>query len=138
MPDILDDQLFNQSEEPLILIKSDSPYFTIVKYNEVYQIVSRTVGMDLTGKSMHEIYKWNSDNEDSALLIHDLLNETIAKKETITLPAVQYDLPALPGGQVQASWWQAVYEPILAEDGSVEYILCITRDITAQMLAKEE
>ncbi|RYE29632.1 MAG: hypothetical protein EOP42_13940 [Sphingobacteriaceae bacterium] len=133
---MLDDELFRQSAEPLILLKTDSPYFTIVKYNEVFQIVSRTVGMDLTGKSMPEIHKWNSDNEDSALLIHDLLNEVITKKETVTLPAVRYDLPALPGEQVQPSWWQAVYEPVLAADGSVEYILCITRDITAQMIAE--
>lgn len=138
MTNIFDDQLFNTSTEPLILVRPDSPYFTIVKYNDVFQEVSQTTGMDIIGKSMTEIHKWNSNNEESALLIHDLLNETIAKKQTVTLPAVRYDLPAKPGEQIQPSWWQAVYEPILGEDGSVEFILCTTRSITEQVPAEEK
>lgn len=90
-------------------------------------------GTDIIGKSMTELYAWNSENEESALLIHDLLNEAITKKEIITLPAVRYDLPPEAGKELEASWWQAIYEPILDNDGKVEFLLCITRNITAQM-----
>ncbi|MGI4729348.1 MAG: PAS domain-containing protein [Janthinobacterium lividum] len=134
MHNFSENNLVDQSSpEPLVLIKPDSPYFTIVNFNDAFIAVSQLQDIDIIGKSITELHKWNSDNEESALLIHDLLNEVILKKEIITLPAVRYDLTALPGEQVQASWWQAIYEPFLAEDGSVEFILCITRNITAQM-----
>ena len=137
MSELLEDHLFNQSTEPLILIKPDSPYFTIVKYNAAFEAVSRTAEMDITGKSVTEIYKWNSKNEDSALLIHDMLNEAITKKETVHLPAVQYDLTDEKGNIIQPSWWQAIYEPIFSADGEVEFILCTTRNITDKMPGKK-
>lgn len=121
------------SVEPLILLKPDSPYFTIVDYNDAFSEVSHTTGIDITGKSMPEIHKWNSENEESALLIHDLLNEVISKKVVITLPAVRYDLPQEDDKQPEASWWQAVYKPILDAKGKLEFILCSTVNITWQI-----
>lgn len=130
----LEDNLVDQSSpEPLVLIKTDSPYFTVVQYNSAFSKVSRTTDMDIIGKSIMELHNWNSNNEESALLIYDLLIEAITKKETITLPAVRYDLPAEGTGEPETEWWQAIYKPILAADDSVEFLLCITRNITQQM-----
>ncbi len=122
------------SAEPLILLKPDSPYFTVVDYNDAFSAVSHTTGTDLRGKSMPEIHKWDSNNEDSALLIHDLLNEVISKKEMIVLPAVRYDLPAEYGKEPEPSWWQAVYKPILGNNGSLDFILCTTKNITKEVI----
>ena len=126
------------SAEPLVLLKPDSPYFTIVDYNDAFSQVSRTAGLDIIGKSMPELHKWNSDNEESALLIHDLLNEVISKKETITIPAVRYDLPAEDGQKPKASWWQAVYQPVFGENRNVRFILCTTKNITGQMTDQQQ
>lgn len=129
-----DNTAFLNSNDALVLIKADSPYFTIVEFNKSFRIACRTEGTDITGKSMTELHSWNDANEESALTIHDALNQAISSKEVVKLPAVRYDLPREVGTGTEPCWWQASYEPILSADGKVEYLLCAIRNITEEMM----
>ncbi|RYE36174.1 MAG: hypothetical protein EOP42_04285 [Sphingobacteriaceae bacterium] len=126
------------SSEPLVLIKTDSPYFTIIDHNQAFADISRTNGVDILGKSIVELHKWDSSNEESTLLIYDSLHKVIAEKQTVKLPAIRFDMFTDDLQELQTNWWQTEYQPVLAADGNVEYILCAIKNITQQMQEASE
>ena len=124
---------FLNSNDALVLIKADSPYFTIVEFNKSFRKACRIEGIDIIGKSITELQSWNNANEESALSIHDALNQAILSKEAVRLPVVRYDMPHEVGTGTEPCWWQASYEPILNADGQVEHLFCTIRNITKEM-----
>lgn len=123
-------QLCNELDEPRVVIKAQSPRFEVVVCNSQFVHVSQTHGQELSGKSMAEVHAWDNANEEGAIQIYDAVTKAIQTKTTVHLPAVRYDLTA-EDGTVMLSWWQAAYEPLLNPDGTVEYLLCTTHNITA-------
>lgn len=129
--------LFDQSPEPRIVVKADSPRFTVLACNRQYKIVSNTVGKDIINKSMGEIYSLSETNSDGHAIVYKALNETITSKGVVKLDAVRYDIPGADGGKIEPSWWQAAYTPVKGPDNEVAYIMCTTYNITEQVINNE-
>lgn len=129
--------VFNQLPEPRIIIKADSPRFTIVAHNDRYQTVSNTAGKDIIGKSIWEIHKLINENSEGDIIIENALNKAIESNEVVKLSAVRYDLPSMDGLKTEQSWWQAEYIPISGTQGRVEYLICTTYNITEQVIGRE-
>src|SRR3954468_10894211 len=129
--------LFNYLTEPRIVVKTDSPRFTIVACNEQYKIVSNTVGKDLVGKGIKEIYQSDSAISNEDILIRDALNKAAINNEIVRLAAVRYDIPGTDSNTKEQSWWQTEYVPIAGENGKAEYLMCTIHNITEEILGKE-
>lgn len=123
-------QVCDKLDEPRVIIKAQSPRFEIVAYNNHFVQISQTQGQELIGESMAEIHSWNNGNEEGAIQIYDCLITAIQTKTIVRLPSVRYDLTD-KDGKITPTWWQAAYEPLLNSDGTVEYLLCTTHNITA-------
>jgi PAS domain S-box-containing protein len=129
--------LFDQLPEPRIVVKADSPRFTIIACNHQYKLVSNTLDKDIINKSMGEIYSLTAANPDGDAIVHKALNETITSKAVVKLDAIRYDIPNADGSRIEQSWWQAEYVPVMGADQQVEYVMCTTYNITEKIVNKE-
>ncbi len=137
LPENLFQILFNHLTEPLVVVKADTPNFTVIACNEQYRMVSNTVGKEIIGKSIREMYGSDNANASDDLMIQNALNQTIATKEMVKLAAVRYDIPNADNSKTEQSWWQAEYIPINGTNGGVEYIMATTHNITGQIIGRK-
>jgi two-component system sensor histidine kinase VicK len=129
--------IFNSLTEPRIVVKADSPDFTIVACNSAYHKVSNTVGQDIINKKMGDLHQLNRDNINSDLIIRNALHKAISEKTVVKLNAVRYDIPQLDSSIIDVAWWQAEYVPILGNDGCVDFLMCTIHNITEQVINQE-
>lgn len=132
---ILKDPLFNilfNLTSPRILLKADVPVFTILHHNAQHKEVTNTVGRNLVGKSIWEVF----DPEQSAggaKVISEALMQAVDSREKVELPMVRYDILAADGKNTQPKWWQIEIIPTIAPDGEVCSLLINSNDVTAKV-----
>ncbi len=129
--------LFNHLTEPRIVVKTDAPRFTIVACNEQYKIISNTIGKDLVGKGINEIYQSDNSSTNNDNIISDALIKAATNNEVVKLAAVRYDIPAAQGNNMEENWWQTEYVPIPGTDSKAEYLLCTIHNITKEVLSEQ-
>ncbi|QJD95861.1 PAS domain S-box protein [Mucilaginibacter robiniae] len=135
--DTLFQMLFNHLSEPRIVIKADAPRYTIVACNELYKMVSNTVGQDLIGKGIKDLTDSSRSSKESEAVIQQAIERAIRNNEVVKLAAVRYDMPSANGQATEAAWWQTEYVPIVGADGHVQYLMCTTHNITHHILINE-
>ncbi|WP_198170185.1 PAS domain S-box protein [Mucilaginibacter arboris] len=129
--------LFNHLAEPHVVVKADSPRFTVVACNKQYKAVSNTLNKDIIGMGIKEISDLKNANYEGDSIIEKALNKAIETRQVVKLAAVRYDIPSADGLQMQQSWWQTEYIPVLGQNGKAEYLLCTIHNITEQVTSKK-
>lgn len=131
------ENIFYLITEPLVVVKADAPSFTIIACNEAYKKVSNTTGRDIIGKSVRKVYEDIDSNSHADGTIQAALEKAINSKAVVKLEAVRYDILSPASNEIEQAWWQAEYVPITGAAGTIEYLLCTTRNITHQVTGKE-
>ncbi len=128
--------VFNKSSAPSVILKADAPHFTILFNNDQHKIATNTVGQDITGKGILEMF--NPEDEGRQTEYNVLLKglyRALQENGTIKLPVLRYDILADDGINFKPSWWQVEIMPISA-NGEVEYLMITSYDKTQQQLTR--
>jgi PAS domain S-box-containing protein len=115
--------LFEHAQDPLFLIDVGES-FTVERVNPAYEENTDLSAESIRGKTLHEIF------EDSGADMEAKYNECVEKREPLS-----YDEHLRIGGE--STHWETKIAPVVL-DGTVEYIVGSTRDITAQRERERE
>ena len=125
-------KIFNLGPAAYILVKADSPFFTICDVNEPYLKITHTQREEIIGRGLFEIFPGNieeSGGENFDFLRESLL-KVLATMQTDKMSVHRYDLEDKVHGGVIQRYWTAINTPILDKNGAVEYIIHSPLDVT--------
>ncbi|WP_256010358.1 ATP-binding protein [Desertivirga xinjiangensis] len=129
------------SAPPTIVLKPDTPSFTIIYGNPAYLKVTGTNPGDIVGLGLFEAFPENPDDLEtgSVQALKNSLIECVLKKSETSLPTQRYDIPVRGTNSFETRYWRAFNNPVIDADGNIKYIIHTTVDITdAFELARKE
>jgi PAS domain S-box-containing protein len=125
--------LFNQTETPLCVVKADPPRFTIVTVNESFKRNTVTDTTGIVGKEVFEVYRpYDEQSAKQFELLRTALFDCLISKRSIRLPIISFDIVNAGNKVTIKTYWQFEINPVLGLDEHVEYIMCVTRNVTEQ------
>ncbi|MBC6612797.1 PAS domain-containing protein [Hymenobacter sp. BT507] len=122
-------KLFHALPDNFMLMAPDEEA-TVLDNTDSHEAVSLKKRNQVVGKPLFDAYPAASQNEASILA--DSLAHVREHRAPHTMPLIRYDLerPAEQGGGFEERYWQATHYPILDEQGSLQYVLQKTEDVT--------
>jgi signal transduction histidine kinase len=129
--------IFRASPTPYLLL---DPKFKIVAVNDAYLRATMTSREQLLGRSIFAAFPDNP-NDPHATGVQNLrasLKRAIATGAPDIMPVQKYDIPRPEGsaGEFEERYWSPINTPILADDGTLLYLLHRVEDVT--MLLKRD
>ena len=115
-----DSQIVDCLPLPIMVVKANTPIFTITRVNTRYIETVNKTAEELVGKSLFEVYPNINHNLDNLI---EIAEKVIRTKTTQLAPVLKYDLNG------EERYWSLEYVP-LVKDGVVESIIQYTQDIT--------
>ncbi|WP_113652917.1 ATP-binding protein [Pedobacter namyangjuensis] len=128
--------LFN-TEVPRIILKADTPTYTILEYNQAFVATTYAEQKDIKGKSIWDVYHTNLDSQDGVNTLAQSLEEASTTKSTVLTPVFRYDLPSATDDMI-VSWWQLEIIPVKAVHTDDFFLLITTKNVTDNVLAKQK
>lgn len=122
--------IFEQLPEPRILLRTDSPVFTIVFTNASHKRATNT--SDVTGKSLWEVFDPNALGGDGPAIIKEALDTVIHTSRPMKIPGFLYSRTDEQGNITEQNWWELEYSPVLCPAGTVIYILGTAYNVTRE------
>lgn len=130
-------QLFFEKSLNSLIIKADSPYFTILAVSNQYLALVHRQRSALLGKSLFEIFPGSAGSAKKFSVVNSF-KRVIELKAADELPVFEYEI-FMPGtGRMETQYWSNLNEPILDKQGDVGYIINTTNNITQQVLETTE
>lgn len=117
-----------------LLIKADSPCFTIMDASESYlQMVDKSKA-ELEGRGVFEAFPPNPNRPQDSIFLKASFEEVIATKKTSMLPVQRYDVQD-EEDYFTSRYWRIVNSPVLDQQDNVAYIINTVEDITNEIKA---
>ncbi len=131
--------LFHQSASPVSVVKANSPEFTVVAVNNLYKSTSQIPVEEIIGKPTFEVYKpWDEGSAEQFLRLRNGMEEVVAKRQPVELPILVFDSPSVEGQPSQRSWWQITVAPITDSSGELQFLKCMTLNVSERERVKIE
>ncbi|PTQ92953.1 PAS domain S-box-containing protein [Mucilaginibacter yixingensis] len=126
--------LFNAYPIPAILLKADHPTYTIVAANDAYFAFTNSSKEEIIGYSLIGFLEAYLEDADKLLpgLQNVLLNKKAHKQ-----PAVKYNFRTPHTNEVVVKYLEVFSNPLLGDDGEVEFILRTISDVTELVEAQQ-
>jgi PAS domain S-box-containing protein len=138
--DLQNDSLFKalfDTPVPRVILKADVPDFTIIEYNQAYELATHNVGRDIRGMSLWEVYAPEQAIGEGAAVLPDALNRAVINRETVYMPPFHYDIPSAVPGKMETSWWELEIVYIPATEKDEAYLLTTTYNITEKIIFRQ-
>jgi PAS domain S-box-containing protein len=138
--DLQNDSLFKalfDTPVPRVILKADVPDFTIIEYNQAYELATHNVGRDIRGKSLWEVYAPEQAVGEGVTVLPDALNRAVINRETVYMPPFHYDIPSAVPGKMETSWWELEIVYIPATEKDEAYLLTTTYNITEKIIFRQ-
>lgn len=123
---------------PCLLLKPENSGFTIVDANQVLLELSDLDLEDILGKDIQEAFpiKPEQVNQISPNGIESF-RRVVETLKPHKMDCLRYDVPVKGTNSFLEKYWSMENSPILNENGELEYVLHVGRDITAQVLSEK-
>ncbi|NUO47699.1 MAG: response regulator, partial [Polyangiaceae bacterium] len=133
--------LFEAAPGLYLVLRPNSPTFTIVAVSDAYVRATMTKRDEILGRGIFEIFPDNPA-DPRATGVHNLAAslECVVRDRTTNAMAVQkYDIrrPPEEGGGFEERWWSPVNSPVFGEDGELAYIIHRVEDVTEFVRLKQ-
>ncbi|HVS94381.1 MAG TPA: ATP-binding protein [Mucilaginibacter sp.] len=128
--------LFEKSPGSL-LVKADTPCFTIAAVSDAYLQITSAKREDLVGKSFFEVFPENNDSPDDPYTARKVFSQVQRTGEKLDVPVYRYDVFDPSTSRHEERYWSCSNIPITTRTGEVEYILNTVVDITGEVKAKQ-
>lgn len=123
---------FYKAGPPILVLRPDPPYFTIIEANDAYLKVTSTTIKDLVGRPILTAFPENPNDpaaRNTEVFYNSLLT-VLETKEQHLLNMLKYDIPIRGTDQYEVKYWMATNFPVLDDQGNVAYIVHTTVDVT--------
>ncbi|MBB2151336.1 ATP-binding protein [Pedobacter gandavensis] len=132
---------FYKAGPPILVLKPDPPYFTIIEANDAYLKVTSTTLKDLLGRPILTAFPQNPNDaasKNTAVFYNSLLTVMETKQQHV-LNILKYDIPIRGTDQFEVKYWMVTNFPVLDDQGNVAYIVHTNVDVTSTYeLVKKE
>jgi len=125
--------IFNNAA-PRIILEANAPDFSILDYNQEFEIATHITNRDVRGLKIIEAFPIDDNKQDGKILINGLIS-SLKTKQIISLSPFQYDVPSADLKSTELSWWQSEILPVTDND-EVQFLLVTTNNITEKILGK--
>lgn len=122
----------------LYLILTPDPNYTIVTVSDAYLRATMTTREGIVGRGLFDVFPDNPQ-DPRATGVKNLaasLQHVLTYREPHTMAVQKYDIRR-PSGEFEERHWSPVNSPVLADDGSVAYIVHRVEDVTEFALLKQ-
>ena len=125
--------IFYKSHVAHLILRADSPLFTIIDVNDAYLDITNSTRETLIGKSIFVGFPENPTDRNTKNIekTKKCFEEVIETKKTNTLNKYRYDIPIPGTNEFEERYWTATNTPILNEKGEVAYFIHSPHDVTA-------
>ena len=134
--------VFESTTTPQILLRADSPLFTIVAVSDSYELVSGCQRAQMLGRSLFQVFPDNPEdpNANGSAALRASFERVIYTKLADQLPVQRYDVEmhGEHGGKFQERYWNATNNPVLGADGSLAYIIHKVEEVTEIVMGRKK
>jgi len=130
--------VFEASPDVLLVLLPDSPKYTMVAATDARLAATHTTREQTIGRGLFEIFPDNPE-DPTATGTSDLrasLDRAVKTRAPDTMAVQRYDIKGADG-TYKTKYWSPKNIPVLAEDGSVIYVLHRVEDVTELVTATE-
>lgn len=128
--------LFEKSPGSL-LVKADTPVFTIVAASDAYLRITSVLREQVIGKGFFEVFPDDGDDPNDETKARYAFNKVIDTGGQYDVPVYRYDSLNPSTNELQECYWSCSNTPITGTNGKVSHILNTVIDITGEVKAKE-
>lgn len=130
--------LFAASPAPFLILRPDTPRFTIADVNDAYLATTMRNRKDLIGCGMFDAFPDNPHDPaaNGEGNLRAALERVLISKQFELMEVQKYDI-ARPDGTFEERWWKPANSPVLDADGNVLAIIHHVADVTAEHRAVE-
>lgn len=124
---------FYKAGPPILVLKPDPPYFTIIEANDAYLNVTSTTLKDLVGRPILTAFPQNPNDrvsKNTEVFYNSLLTVLETKKQHV-LSILKYDIPIRGTEEYEVKYWMVTNYPVLDDQGNVAYIVHTNVDVTS-------
>jgi len=136
LPEHIFQTIFEKSPGSL-LIKADTPRFTILAVSDSYLKITSTTREAIVGKGFFEAFPDDESHKTDETAARNVFTRVIEICEKIDIPTYRYDVynPEING--YEPHYWSCSNVPVMGEDGNIAYILNTVADISEEVKAKQ-
>ena len=137
-PEVPYSSLFEAMTGSCILLRNDTPRYTILAATPGYLAQTRTTKEGIVGKGIFEAFPGNPvDPTDTGTSdLSASLAQVQQQKKPHYLPVQRYDV-AGEDGSFSERYWRASNNPVFTDSGEIAYIIHTAEDITEHVRAVE-
>jgi signal transduction histidine kinase len=130
--------LFEASPDILLVLRPDSPRYTMVAATEARLQATHTTREGTLGRGLFEVFPDNPDDPAATGLVNlrRSLERVLATRAPDTMAVQKYDIRG-PDGSFQVKYWSPKNLPIFGSNGELCYILHRVEDVTDLVQASE-
>jgi len=124
-----------------LLLRPDSPVYTIISANKAYLEATYTQKENIIGKPVFTVFPDHSGmtTKESKRLLINLFEEVIQYKQTNQVGELRYDIPLNDGsGIFLERYWRVVNTPVLDDQGNVIQIINSVEDISDRVFSQRK
>jgi two-component system cell cycle sensor histidine kinase/response regulator CckA len=126
--------LFENAPGLFLVLKPNTPEFTILGASNAYLRATMTEREKITGRGLFDVFPDNPDDVGATGTsnLRASLGRALATKAPDTMAVQKYDIrrPESEGGGFEERFWSPVNAPVLSNGGDVRYILHRVEDVT--------
>ena len=131
-------QSFFEKSANSLIIKANSPHFTILAVSSKYLALVHKQRSELLGKNLFEVFPGSGADPSEKFSVFSSFNRVIDRKAEDELPVFKYEIFVPSSRKLETQFWSNLNEPILDNEGNVQFIINTTNNITAQVLETAE
>ena len=130
--------LFAASPAPFLILKPDSPRFTIAEVNDAYLAATMRTRGDLVGHGMFDVFPDNPDDPaaNGVSNLRASFERALVSRRFELMDVQKYDI-SRPDGTFEERWWKPANAPVVDVDGKVVAIIHHVADVTTEHRAVE-
>ena len=133
--------LFDAAPGLFLVLKPDSPHFSIVAVTEAYLQATMTQRKQVIGRGLFEVFPDNPQDPaaDGVSNLRASLNRAISQRRADKMAVQKYDIrrPEEDGGGFEIRYWSPVNTPIFDATGRLVYLIHRVEDVTDLMQLDE-
>lgn len=132
------ESLFRSLPERYVIVKTDTPKFTLLDANAAYYEITGKTPDAILGKGMFEVFPDTSAKAQATGKgeLQESFERVIALQQPDSTGIIRYDI-ANEAGELEVRFWQATHYPYI-EDGKCTAIVQSTADVTKQVESDEQ
>jgi two-component system sensor histidine kinase VicK len=120
-----------------LIIKANSPYFTVLAVSDTYLHLTHKKRSDLLNKSLFEVFPGSMSDPAEQFSVISSFMRAIKTRQKDELPIFKYELFMPDKGINETFYWSNINEPLFDADGNVTHLINTSANVTANLLQEQ-